>query len=101
MLAHMVYFTLKEDSPEARKDLVENCHTFLKDHPGVVFFAAGTRAEALNRDVNDLDFHVGLHVVFASVEDHDNYQNAEKHLQFVDKLKDTWARVRVFDTIVK
>ena len=42
MLAHNVYFRLNDDSPQAIENLVGSCKKYLRDHPGVVFFAAGT-----------------------------------------------------------
>ena len=99
MLAHNVYFTLNESTPAARKKLVEACHKYLSDHPGTVFYAAGTVCD-LNRDVNDRDFDVGLHVVFADRAAHDAYQVAPKHLKFIEENKATWKKVRVFDSDV-
>ena len=64
MLSHDVYFTLKDASEAAQRSLVAGCHKYLKDHAGVVFFAAGTLNPDLARDVNDRGFHVALHVVF-------------------------------------
>ncbi|MCK4999770.1 MAG: Dabb family protein [Anaerohalosphaera sp.] len=101
MLAHNVFFTLKDDSATAREELVEACHKYLKDHPGVVFFAAGSLAEELDREVNDRDFHVGLHVVFENQEYQGRYQVAEKHLQFIAENKDNWEKVRVFASVVR
>ncbi|RMG40193.1 MAG: Dabb family protein [Planctomycetota bacterium] len=101
MLAHNVYFTLKDSSAEARQKLVDACRKYLKDHPGVVFFAAGTLAEELARPVNDRDFHVSLHLFFETREDHDRYQQAPEHLQFIEENQDNWERVRVFDSHVE
>ena len=98
MIVHDVYFTLNDDSDTAQNALVEACHKYLKDHPGVVFFAAGRLAEGLERPVNDRNFHVGLHVVFDTRAAHDAYQTAEAHLQFIAENKETWKQVRVFDT---
>jgi len=98
---HDVYFSLKDASASARKALVAACCKYLKDHPGVVFFAAGTRAEDLKRDVNDLSFDVSLHIVFRSKADHDRYQVNERHRQFIRENQENWARVRVFDSYVK
>ena len=98
MIVHDVYFTLNDDSDTAQNALVEACHKYLKDHPGVVFFAAGRLAEGLERPVNDRNFHVGLHVVFDTRAAHDAYQTAETHLQFIAENKETWKQVRVFDT---
>ena len=100
-LAHNVFFTLKDDTPRNREALVNACYKYLKDHPGVVYFAAGTLVEELNRPVNDREFHVGLHVVFDGKPAHDVYQTAELHQKFIDENKETWAKVRVFDTWVR
>jgi hypothetical protein len=101
MLAHNVFFTLNENSAEARDKLVTACKTYLIDHPGIVFFACGTLAEALNRDVNDRDFDVALHIVFQDQAAHDHYQDAMLHQRFVEENKDSWKKVRVFDSIVE
>lgn len=100
MLAHNVYFTLNDTSPEAIDRLVRACHTYLKDHQGVVFFAAGTLVLELDREVNDREFQVALHVVFADKDAHDAYQQAEDHLTFIAEQKNNWKQVRVFDSYV-
>jgi hypothetical protein len=100
MLAHNVYFTLKDDSESAQQSLVAACHKYLKDHPGVEFFAAGTLNPDLAREVNDRGFHVALHVVFADKAAHDAYQVADLHEQFIAENKSNWAKVRVFDSDV-
>ena len=100
-LAHTVFFSLKEKSPAARERLVAACHRYLKPHPGVVFFAAGVLAEDLKREVNDREFDVSLHVVFDSRASHDKYQTADLHLKFIKENEASWAKVRVFDSIVK
>lgn len=97
-LSHDVYFTLKDSSDEAIDRLVQACYRYLKDHDGVDFFAAGPLVPELQREVNDRDFHVALHVVFRDKAAHDVYQTAELHLKFIEENKDTWARVRVFDS---
>jgi heme-degrading monooxygenase HmoA len=98
MLAHDVYFTLHDNSPAARQKLVDACRKYLSGHPGQVWFAAGTLAAELTREVNDRDFDVALHVVFQSQADHDRYQRAEPHLRFIAESKANWKRVRVFDS---
>ena len=96
-LAHMVYFTLKDHSPAAVEQQLAACRKYLTDHPGVVFFALGTRVPDLRREVNDKEYDVGLHVVFASRAAHDRYQASPRHVQFIDENKSNWAKVRVFD----
>ena len=94
---HMVFFKLNDSSDDAKQALVGACQKYLSDHPGTVYFSAGTLA-ATDRDVNDRDFDVALHLVFESLEAHDQYQVAEKHIQFIEENKDSWAGVRVFDS---
>jgi hypothetical protein len=98
MLAHNVYFTLKDSSDAAIERLVQACHKYLKNHPGVVFYAAGTLVPDLTRPVNDRGFHVALHVVFDGKASHDAYQTAPDHLRFIEENRDNWQQVRVFDS---
>ena len=100
MLAHNVFFKLKDNSPSAVQKLVDSGRKYLSGHPGEAFFAIGTVNRELNREVNDLDFDVALHVVFRTKADQDVYQTAERHLEFIESNKDNWASVRVFDSDV-
>lgn len=98
MLSHDVYFTLKDGNAESTKRLIAACKKHLCDHPGTVFFGVGGVAEGLDRSVNDRDWHVGLHIVFKDRAAHDAYQTHERHQKFIDENKESWAKVRVFDT---
>ena len=97
-LAHMVYFKLKDSSPAAKEKLVQACRKFLSGHEGAMAFAAGVLAEDLNREVNDRDFDVSLHVVFDNKAAHDKYQTHPRHLKFIEENKENWAKARVFDS---
>ncbi len=101
MLAHNVYFILRDSSDTAKTRLIDACHKYLKDHPGEVFFAAGMLAGDLDREDNDRDFDVALHIVFKGRADHDRYQQDQKHRKFIQENQANWARVRVFDSYVK
>ena len=101
MLAHSVFFTLNDNSEAAIRPMVDACKKYLSDHPGVVFFAAGTLNQELNRPVNDLACDVALHVVFDSKASHDAYQIAASHQQFIQENKPNWKQVRVFDADVE
>ncbi|MCA9089679.1 MAG: Dabb family protein [Planctomycetaceae bacterium] len=98
MLSHDVYFTLNDDSEAQVDALVAACHKYLKDHPGVVFFAAGKLVPELARPVNDHAFQVALHVVFEDKAAHDAYQVVPDHLKFIEENKANWKQVRVFDS---
>jgi hypothetical protein len=98
LLVHNVYFSLKDNSGPARERLLQACRRYLEGHPGVVFFTCGVRAEGLERPVNDREFDVGLHIVFANRAAHDQYQESAAHQQFVRENRDNWIKVRVFDS---
>jgi hypothetical protein len=97
MLAHSVYFTLIDNTEEAKQALVEACKTHLSNHPGTVFFAAGTLANDLAWDVSDRDFDVTLLLVFRNKASHDRYQESERHERFLEENQDNWKKVRAFD----
>lgn len=98
MLAHNVFFDLADGSDEAADALLTGCEHWLKPHDGIMFFACGRRVAEHQRDVNDLEFGVGLHIVFADKAAHDAYQASESHKRFIAAFKPNWARVRVFDS---
>jgi len=100
MIGHMVYFSLKDNSPKAKQKLVAACKKYLTKHDGEVYFGAGVLAESLKREVNDTDWDVALHIVFRDMKAHDTYQTAKRHIQFIDENKDNWSKVRVFDSLV-
>jgi hypothetical protein len=101
MLAHHVYFSLKDSSVAAKQKLLDACRKYLSAHQGIVFFACGTLAAELARPVNDRDFDVSLHIVFQTKQDHDLYQESPLHQRFVSENKDNWKRVRVFDSVLE
>lgn len=97
-IGHMVYFTLKDATPQNQEKLVAACKKYLVKHDGVVYFAAGVRGKAFDREVNDRDWDVALHIVFADKAAHDKYATHPEHLKFIEENKDLWAKVRVFDS---
>jgi len=97
-IGHMVYFKLKDSSPAAREKLVAACKKYLGEHEGTLFFAAGPISESFTRDVNDRDWDVALHLVFADKAAHDRYQDHPDHLKFIEENKESWMKVRVFDS---
>ena len=101
LLSHDVYFTLTDNSDEAKAKLVAACKQYLSSHAGTVFFAVGTLAEELDRPVNDLGFDVALHVVFENRAFQDQYQQSPEHVQFLDEYRDNWKQIRVFDSHVQ
>jgi len=101
LLAHNVYFTLKNGTAANRIKLLESIGKHLTGHPGTVFFASGVLEDSLQRPVNDRNFDVALHIIFATKTDHDAYQVHQRHLQFIEENKADWKQVRVFDSTVE
>ena len=96
MLAHHVYFALKDRSPDAVRRLVAAARERLSGHPGTIAFAVGTVA-AFDRPVNDREFDVALAIVFDSHASHEAYQKAPRHDDFIAECSANWEKVRVFD----
>jgi hypothetical protein len=101
MLAHNVYFTLKDRSEASIQHLLAACKKYLAAHPGILSFACGTREPGLTRPVNDLEFDVSLHILFETKAAHDAYQDAPLHHSFVSECSGNWAKARVFDSVVE
>lgn len=99
-LAHAVYFTLKDRSPESRKAFIASCEKYLTGHTGAVSFTIGTIAEDVKEPVSDREFDVALHVVFENKAKLAEYHKSERHDKFVAENKDKFAKVRVFDSSV-
>src|SRR5262245_39473214 len=99
-LVHNVYFSLHDAGPAACERLLTACRKYLATHDGIVSFGCGRRAAGLNREVNDKDFDVSLHIVFRDLAAHDAYQVSPGHLRFIDENRANWKRVRVFDSAV-
>jgi hypothetical protein len=101
LLVHNVYFTLHDGSAANREKMLAACRKYLTGHPGTVFFAVGTLCAELNRPVNDLDYDIALHIAFKTKADHDAYQVAPRHEEFVAENKALWKKVRVFDSVAE
>jgi hypothetical protein len=99
-IAHNVFFTLKDPSPERIAGLQAACDQYLNVQPGIVYYAAGPCCSELDREVNDRDWHIHLLIIFVDKPAHDAYQVDAVHNQFIDEQKAYWAKVRVFDSWV-
>jgi hypothetical protein len=98
MIGHMVFFSLNEPTPENKAKMIEACKRHLSGHEGTIYFSAGVICDSLKREVNDRDFDVALHLVFADLKAHDKYQDHPRHLEFIEGNKALWKKVRVFDS---
>lgn len=94
---HTVLFWLKETAREREKEqLISDCKSLLGSIPTVRFLAVGAPA-GTPRSVVDNSYDVGLVVHFADKAGHDHYQEAEQHLEFIERNQESWLRVQVYD----
>src|SRR5262245_13780577 len=97
MFIHTVYFWLKKNAPpEARDQLVNDCHRLLGRIPTVRRLWAG-RPAMTPRDVVDNSYDVGLCVIVDDVAGHDVYQEHSLRKEFGSRNRDHWSRVQVYD----
>ncbi len=100
-VAHMVFFQLKDNSPENQKKLVDACKKYLKKHDGVLYFSAGTRAAKIEEPVSAKDFDVALHIVFKNKAALDKYGPHPDHQKFIAENKENWKGVKVYDSLLE
>jgi len=99
MFIHTVYFWLNDGTPDrARAQLIQDCRTLLGSIPTVRQLWVGPPA-GTPRDVVDNSYGVGLTVVLDDAAGHDVYQDHELHVRFIERNREHWARVQVYDFV--
>ena len=98
MLVHSVYFYLKpEVTAEQRADFRRQVAT-LADISTVHGFYLGTPAPVPPRPIIDRTFDLSITCIFKDVAAHDAYQVDPIHHAFIEKCRDLWARVQIYDS---
>lgn len=97
MLTHTVLFWLKAETTVERRAQFENDLRDLIKIPGSKRAAIGKPSSTEERPVVDHSYDYALELDFASVADHDVYQDAPAHHDFIAKSRDIWEKVRVYD----
>ena len=96
MMVHNVFFWLRNDLTSAQvKEFVAGI-TMLATLPSVRHGFTG-RPSATDRPIIDRTYDYGLTVVFDDLAGHDAYQIHPDHLVFLEKNKDKWATVKIYD----
>lgn len=97
MFVHTVFFWMRPGVSDAdRRQLVNDCLELLGKVPTVRQIWAGRPART-PREVVDNSYDVGLTVILADKAGHDVYQEHPLHLDFINRNKQNWARVQVYD----
>jgi len=97
MHIHTVYFWLKSEVSAEQRAEFSQAVAALGSIASVRECYAG-QPIASERAVVDDSFDVSLHLKFDTTVGHDAYQVDPKHDEFVDRYKDLWAKVTVYDT---
>jgi len=97
MLVHTVIFWLKKDLSEDQQVVFTNEVKTLGEISSVESFHIGTPAPTPKRPVIEDSYDYAITVVLKDMEAHDDYQVDPIHLDFIDKCKDMWERVVIYD----
>lgn len=97
---HAVFFTLHEDTPDEEVDaLILDGYRMLGRIHTVRQVESGRRDPNAKRDVNNQAYDVGLMVYFDDRAGHDVYNDHPIHKEYIEKHKEHWANVQVFDFV--
>ncbi len=101
MLVHSVYFWWKPNLSAADRAAFRAGLEKLRAVETVRQLYLGTPAPTKPRDVIDTSYDLALTVLFDSVADQNTYQDHPRHNKFIEENRETWAKVRVFDSYLK
>jgi len=97
-MEHHVYFWLSEEHQNAvdRAKFEQALDSLLKSElPSRGCWSVPAKVEI--RPVSEMSWDYALSMQFASVEDHDVYQDEPNHHVFINGFKSWWAKVQVMD----
>jgi hypothetical protein len=96
MFSHIVIFWTDPGEPGAADLVIAGAQKYLSSIPGVLSFHAGRMARS-HRDLVDQTYQVGLNIQFETKLAQDDYQDHPRHLEFIEKCKSLWTKVKVYD----
>lgn len=96
---HSVYFYLNEGVEKSQiHQLIDDCKILLGSIKTVTSLWVGEPA-GTPREVVDNSYGISLIVFFDNEDGHDYYQRSEEHRKFIERNKNTWNRLRVYDML--
>ena len=98
MLVHTVFFYLKPEVTEVQRADFFIGVQILAQIPGVQAAYFGRPAGVPDRPVIEKGYAVALTALFVDVAAHNAYQVHPTHLAFIERYRDLWAKVQVFDS---
>lgn len=93
-ITHIVLVQLKD--PTRTAELVAECDRSLPAIGGVRGYSCGTPLETGRSNVT-ADYDVGIYVGFATDADYRAYLDDPRHQAVVDRWREAWKSVRIFD----
>lgn len=97
MLVHTVVFWLKDNLSSSDREFFFSEVKTLGAISSVKEFHIGTPASTPDRPVVENSYHCSLSVVLKDLAAHDQYQEDPIHLAFIEKCKDLWDKVIIYD----
>jgi hypothetical protein len=98
MLIHSVYFWLKPGLTPAQRAAFTSEVKKLSAIRPIEKIYVGSPSGIAERSVTDRSFDVALTIVFRDGPGHDAYQVDPVHLAFVERNKDSWTKVLIYDS---
>ncbi len=99
MLVHSVFFWLRDDIDEVKRQAFRNGLKSLRAIPVVRDMYLGVPADSPSRPVLVTDYDFGLTVIMEDMSGHDIYQEHPLHLEFLREFSGYWSRVQIYDAI--
>lgn len=97
-MIHSVYFWLKKGTTDEQRAAFREALEELARIDRIQSARVGTPAATAERPVTDHSFDFSIHFEFATRADHDAYQDHPGHHAFIEKGKDLWEKVIVYDS---
>jgi hypothetical protein len=95
--AVLIWFDDSDDK-NLLKSFEEDCADFINKSEFIVSYHLGKPAST-NRPIIDNSYTYCLIVTFESEEDQEKYQEEMVHKEFVEKYKEHWSKLLIYDSI--
>jgi hypothetical protein len=95
-ITHVVLVQLKD--PTRTAELIADCDQVLPAITGVSGYSCGVPLVTGRTNVTG-DYDVGIYVGFRTDADYRSYVDDPRHLSMVDRWRDGWKAVRIFDVV--
>jgi hypothetical protein len=95
-ITHVVLVQLKD--PTRTAELIADCDQVLPAIKGVSGYSCGVPLVTGRTNVTG-DYDVGIYVGFRTDADYRSYVDDPRHLAMVDRWRDGWKAVRIFDVV--